>query len=54
MNIYVNGIPLEEVYYGIENSFCQGCAELELFHEAMSGATIITCTVVSVYNKIME
>ena len=33
MDIYVNGIPLEEVYYGIENSFCQGCAELELFHE---------------------
>ena len=33
MDIYVNGVPLEEVYYTIENSFCQECAERALFHE---------------------
>ena len=33
MDIFLNGVPLEEVYYGIENSFCQECAEIELLHE---------------------
>ena len=33
MNIYVNGIPLEEVYYEIENSFCQECAYIARYPE---------------------
>lgn len=33
MDIYLNGVPLDDIFYEIENSFCQGCAERALLHE---------------------